>query len=370
MSAKRIVIHPGFHKSGTTALQESLAANRELLKSHAIQYPAFGTTAHHRLAWSLTQKPWGWRDRGGERVPKKYWSNHIREISAAKESTVIISSEFFSELDGEQIRKVRSDLAGHDLEILFTLRPLAKLLPSTYQQYLKYGTVAEYGEWLHSVLDKPGESKINPTFWKRHSHSKVIARWADIFGAAKITVLIVNESQPTFLFDEINKYLQLPDNTLQAQATGSNRSLTMEEIALLLELNRRFPKERSWDEYGIFIRNGYIRELTDFVPAAADKAKLLTPEWAVTKANEIGSEIKQDLVASNVRVIGDLESLGNSKVPTGESTYPTTIDIKTVAAAMLTFDRELVRKLPVEWLRSSMIGRARKRISRIKRRFG
>ena len=369
MSSKRIVIHPGFHKSGTTALQESFAVNRGLLKNHGIDYPAPGTTAHHRLAWSLTQKPWGWRDRGGNRIPEKYWPQHIKEILSAKESTIVISSEFFSELDGEKIRKVRSDLQGHNVEILFTLRPLAKLLPSTYQQYLKYGTVAEYNEWLHSVLDNPGESKINPTFWTRHSHSKVIARWADIFGALKITVLIVNEAEPTFLFDEINKYLGLPTNTLQAQATGSNRSLTMEEIALLLQLNRRFPKERSWDEYEIFIRGGYIRELTDFVPAAPDKAKLLTPEWAVIKANEIGSEIKRDLAASNIKIIGDLESLGDSKVPTGESAYPTTIDINTVAAAMLTFDRELVRKLPVDWLRSSLLGRARKRLGRAIKRI-
>lgn len=369
MSPKRIVIHPGFHKSGTTALQESLAANREALKSYNVVYPDFGNIAHHRLAWSLTQKPWGWRDRGGERVPEKYWVQRTKELVAAKEETVVISSEFFSELDGEKIRRVRSDLEGNDVEILFTLRPLAKLLPSTYQQYLKYGTVAEYNEWLHSILDKPGESKINPTFWKRHSHSKVIARWADIFGASKITVLIVNEAEPTFLFDEINRYLGLPPKTLQAQATGSNRSLTMEEIALLLELNRRFPKERSWDEYEIFIRSGYIRELTDYVPAAPDKAKLLTPEWAVTKANEIGSKIKVDLETSKINIVGDLESLGNSKVPTGDSTYPTTIDINTVAAAMLTFSRETVRRLPIDWVRSSLLGRMRKRLSQALRRF-
>lgn len=369
MSPKRIVIHPGFHKSGTTALQESFSANREVLKSHGIIYPDFGTLAHHRLAWALTQQPWGWRNRGGSRIPESFWAKCVKEILAAKETTAVISSEFFSELDGEKIRKVRSDLRHQDIEVIFTLRPLAKLLPSTYQQYLKYGTVAEYDEWLHSVLDKPGESKINPTFWKRHSHSKVIARWADIFGTSKITVLIVNEAEPTFLFDEMNKYLELPPKTLQAQATGSNRSLTMEEIALLLELNRRFPKERSWDEYEIFIRNGYIRELTNGVPVAPDKEKLLTPEWAVAKANEIGSDVKRELENSKIKIIGDLESLGNAKVATGNSSYPTTIDINTVAAAMLTFDRETVRRLPKDWLRSSLLGRIRGDISRALRRF-
>ena len=58
MSDKRLIIHPGFHKSGTTALQESFALNRALLREHGILYPRIGTKAHHRVAWALTQRPW------------------------------------------------------------------------------------------------------------------------------------------------------------------------------------------------------------------------------------------------------------------------------------------------------------------------
>lgn len=354
MSAKRLVIHPGFHKSGTTALQESFALNRELLRDHGIYYPSIGTKAHHRVAWALTQRPWGWNKRGGERTSPKYWDRMVTRIRNAKEETVILSSEFFSELDGEKIRKIRSEIKGREIEVLFTLRPLAKLLPSSYQQYLKYGTKAKYDEWLHSVLDNPGESKISPTFWQRHSHGKNIAKWADIFGKANVTVLIVNEAEPTFLFDEINKFLKLPIGTINAAPSGSNRSLTMEEISLLLELNRQFPKERVWDEYEVFVRAGYIRELTDHVPPASDKARLLTPDWAINKANELGREIKREIELLGVRVIGDIDSLGNSTVPKGESTYPDSIDIKTVASAMMAFDKETINRMPMDWLKVNL----------------
>ena len=364
MSEQRLIIHPGFHKSGTTALQESFALNRSLLREQGILYPHIGTKAHHRIAWSLTQRPWGWNKRGGEKTPEKVWDRMVDRINSAKEETVILSSEFFSEIDGEKVRKIRSDIKGRDIQILFTVRPLAKLLPSSYQQYLKYGITIEFEDWLHEILDKPGESKVSPTFWQRHSHGKVVARWVDIFGRSNVSVLIVNEAQPTFLFDEINKLLNLPNGTIKAAPSGSNRSLTMEEISLLLELNRQFPKERVWDEYELFIRAGYIRELTDHVPPAPGKERLLTPQWAVDKANEIGKEIQRELLNSGVRIIGDVESLGNSVVPTGTSTYPASVDIKTVAAAMMVFDRNTINRMPLSWLKSNFISRLRKKLKR------
>jgi hypothetical protein len=357
---KELILHVGFHKSGTTALQESFHLNRKELLELGIHYPRNGTKAHHRYAWALTQRPWGWNKRGGEKVSEKVWNKAAQKINNSNAGKVLLSSEFFSELDGEKIRKIRSDISNLDINILFILRPLAKLLPSSYQQYLKYGITAEYEEWLHSVLDKPGESKINPTFWKRHFHGQVVAKWVDVFGAKNVTVLIVNEAQPNFLFDEINKYLDLPANTLRSAESGSNRSLTMEEIALLLELNRQFPKDREWDEYQVFIRNGYIRELTDHIKPAADKARLLTPEWAVTKANEIGTQIKGELTNLGVKIIGDVDSLGNASVPTGSSIYPESIDIKTVAAAMIAINKDSVAKFPEKWLRRNYRRRFRK----------
>ena len=219
---------------------------------------------------------------------------------------------------------------------------------------------ADYEEWLHSVLDSPGESKLSPTFWRRHFHGQVISRWSEVFGPSKVTVLIVDESQPEFLFTEANKYLNLPEKTLQAQESGLNRSMTTEEVALILEINRRFPKERSWDEYQVFIRNGFIREITDNSKVATGKEKLLTPKWAIDIANTLGSDSKNEILNSGVRVIGDINSLDKAEIPTGTSNMPVTIDINTVATAMLSMDKKLISHVPVAWLRRNLIRRMRR----------
>lgn len=350
MPQKQLILHVGFHKSGTSALQESLANQRDELHKAGVLYPSIGKKAHHRVAWGLSQKPWGWKARGAEKTPHKTFSRMASLINLSSAPKIILSSEFFAEIEPKHIEKLASSIRGRQVKILFTLRPLAKLLSSSYQQYLKFGLKADYVAWLHSVLDEPGVSKLNPTFWKRHMHGQVIEKWARVFGRENISVLIVDEQRPEFLYESINSYLGLPLGFLKPTAEGSNRSLTLEETSLLLELNQRFPKERDWNEYLIFIRNGYVREITDNVPIKPGSPRLLTPVWAVNKANEIAGASKRKIVELGVEVIGDISSLDRADVPVGEPEYASSIDIATVAQAMLVFDRQLSRKVPVAWL--------------------
>lgn len=367
MPQKQLILHVGFHKSGTSAIQETFHVQRSELLENGILYPNIGKKAHHRIAWALTQRAWGWKARGGETTPFKVFTKLAKVINRSKQDKVVLSSEFFSELTKEQIAHILSSVKGREIKILFTLRPLAKLLSSSYQQYLKYGTKADYESWLHSVLDEPGVSKVNPTFWKRHMHGDVVGRWVEAFGASQVTVLIVDEQKPEFLYQQLNSYLGLPDGFLKQQPTGTNRSLSLEEVSLLLEINRKFPKERSWPEYLTFIRNGYIRELTDHVPLAEDAEKLPTPGWAIAKANEIASDSKTKIKNLGVQVLGNIETLDTAKVPEGTPSYASKIDIETVAAAMLGFDRKLVRKVPRDWIFTESWRKARNKIKRLLR---
>jgi hypothetical protein len=359
---KTLYLHVGFHKSGTSALQETFAAQRDELQKAGVLYPSIGRKAHHRIAWALTQKPWGWKKRGGEVTAFKHFTKMAKLINRSKSPKIVLSSEFFSELTPEKIQLIASAIKGREVKVLFTLRPLAKLLGSSYQQYLKYGTKADYSEWLHSVLDEPGVSKINPTFWQRHMHGEVVARWVEVFGKDNVSVLIAEEQRPEFLFESLNKYLGLPSGFLKPQVTGSNRSLSLEEVSLLLELNRNFPKEREWNEYLVFIRNGYIRQLTDHVPLNEGSKKLLTPGWAVAKANALATESKLKLQQLGVEVYGDLDSLDSATVPEGEPEYSSTIDIATVAQAMLGFDKKLAKRVPFRWLVRWTTGEIKRRL--------
>jgi hypothetical protein len=62
-----------------------------------------------------------------------------------------------------------------------------------------------------------------------------------------------------------------------------------------------------------------------------------------------------------------LQSLDSANVPEGEPEYAKTIDIETVAQAMLGFDKNLSKKIPLRWLIRWTTGEI---LRRIKWRFG
>jgi hypothetical protein len=342
--SKRVVAHVGFHKTGTTALQESFSKNSGVLKNLGIIYPDFGQKAHHRAAWALAGRIWGWKNRGGVQTPIAEWQKIVKSIKKNR-GTTLISSEFFCELDEEKINKFKTDIKVEDITIVFTLRPLVKLLSSSYQQYLKYGLTPTYEEWLHSVLDEPGISKLTPTFWKRHEHGRVVSQWAKVFGPENVKVVVADETQPTAIFEAFNSILGIPAGTLrQIEGTASNRSLTYEEICLLLEVNKNFPKKRDWSEYEIYIREGAIKHLTDKVKVSKDAEKLLTPQWAFDKAREIGAASMRELESSGVKVIGSLDNFPNAQIPIGDNSEITHVSLGAAAQALIGVDNRTLRR--------------------------
>ena len=94
---------------------------------------------------------------------------------------------------------------------------------------LKIGIKSNYEKWLHSILDEPGVSTITPSFWVRHMHAEVLAKWVKHFGKENVVVIVVDEKQPEFMYQEFNNLLSLKPGLLKPQIDqDSNRSLTLD----------------------------------------------------------------------------------------------------------------------------------------------
>jgi hypothetical protein len=362
---KKVYLHVGFHKTGTTAIQESLYSHSDQLKDLGISYATKKGKANHREAWALSERYWGWKKRGGEKTSIVEWKKRVKDLKAQKINSVL-SSEFFSEIDDTQLDQIAHDLKNFDVEVIFTIRPLAKLLGSSYQQYLKYGIKASYEEWLEDIFRNSEKLKYTPTFWKRHRHEAVIARWAKAFGNQKIHLVVVDESEPDLLYDAFNKILKLPAGTLkEVKGSGSNRSLNYPEISLLLAINKAFPKERAWSDYEIFIREGSIRHLTNQVQLAELGTKLLTPQWAVDESARLSSNSIVKINDLEVKIYGDLSKLNSAAIPTGVNSEISEIPMDIAVNALLAFDKaRIINKYSTK----EIFNEAIKRLKRIVRK--
>lgn len=363
--AEKFILHVGFHKTGTTAIQTSMYYSREELKKQGITYLYSRARAHHQAAWSLSQRLWGWKGRGGKTTSPKQWTKFSRQVNSTR-GTVIASSEFFSEVSLDRIQKIRADIKSQDVQIVFTIRPLVKLLASSYQQYLKYGVKASYEQWLHEQLDTPGTTKMTPSFWQRNFHGESISTWASVFGPENVTVMVVDEAQPQKMYEQFNGFLGLPDGLLAEQKTGGNRSLSVEEVEFLRELNVQFPKDRNWSDYTTFIREKAIKALTDSSFPEHGK-KLLTPAWAQEIAQSLTAQSVEKIKSSGVKVMGNIDSLVGAKVPEGLDELTGMMKVETAVKALLSIDQRVIRKLRYKVLLSELARRVKARISKTER---
>jgi hypothetical protein len=242
-----------------------------------------------------------------------------------------------------QVERIQKDLNVKDTTIVFTLRAIAKILPSRYQQSLKKGNTWGYHEWLRNVLQLDGSGE-SPQI-KFGNYSNLVERWANVFGAQNVVVVIVDESTPNLIFDAFHEILNLkPDSIVKVKDSALNRSLTTEETVLLAALNESFKNEGSWKEYSTFVRNHIVKSWSGR-EASQDHTKIHTPEWAIDKAVEIAERNVAHLKELNVKVLGDLEHLASRNVLIGDTSESSVIPARLASETLLNLQRRFAKRL-------------------------
>jgi hypothetical protein len=225
--------------------------------------------------------------------------------------------------------------------VIFTVRPIAKILPSAYQQEVKNGSKLTYDKWLKRVLETEKENRNNTRFWARHSHHIEIAKWLEIVGKERISVIISDESKPSFLTDSFFGLVGVKtDNFRESKKDVVNRSMDLAEIELLRQINQKFDRNLGWDEYVADIRSTLVKTWTQSVPSEASPGRLANPEAFKDRIDQKVKEVTEGIKALGVEVIGDVDSLAKAKY--GENTIPDHISIEGLVEPILARTRETV----------------------------
>jgi len=307
------LLHVGPHKTGTTAVQGAFHLARERLAAEGVVYPGQG----RQPLWpvlAVTSQP----ALLGEPSPKiAYWDRLVAGIRAAGDQRVVLSSEFFAEADDATARRVVQDLGGDCVHVVVTLRPLTRILPSQWQQYLQNGFCFRYHDWLEGILSEPPRTPT-PGFWRRHRHDALVARWAAAAGPDRLTVIVVDESDRLMLLRVFESMLGLPGGFLVPEDRAANRSLTTAEAELVRLLNEEFSR-RDWPDrsYARFMRYGAVEHMKTARRPSPGEPRISTPSWALDRAAAISAEMARNIEALGVHVVGDLSALGRRPAEAG-----------------------------------------------------
>lgn len=334
-----VLLHIGVHKTGTTAIQAALFDAQAELAALKVTYPG-RKPAHHPAALSMLDRTWGWAGKGGRKIPTERFDTLVSQISKAP-GRVAVSSEFFCEGDDAVAAKAVDGFGGDRVHVLVTLRNFGRLLPSSWQQYLKYGIHTQYDDWLRDVFQMPGASGTTPSFWKRHDHGAVVQRWAKVATPERMTVMILEDVDRSAQFITFAQLLGIdPEILVSRMNLTSNRSMTASEAETIRQLNAAVRPHVTWGEYQRLVRNGAALGIVEGREPGRDEAKLATPDWALDKAAEFGNRFADEILESGVRVVGDINTLRTrlpAEAPVGDrdAMLPTEAAVQALASVIL-----------------------------------
>ncbi len=149
---------------------------------------------------------------------------------------MIVSSEFLADAPPEDVLRIVADLAPRDVHVVLTLRPLAQILPSQWQQHVCDGNVVAFEDWLDAVFRHPSR-RPGASFWRRHRHNALVERWAAVIGSPKVTVIALADGDRGGVLRHAETLLGLEPGLLAPQPGLANRSLTLPEVEAVRAFN-------------------------------------------------------------------------------------------------------------------------------------
>ncbi|MEO1019386.1 MAG: hypothetical protein AAFY56_17095 [Pseudomonadota bacterium] len=299
---KRLIVHIGWEKTGTTSLQSFLSVNSQKLREFGICYPnnqnlTFAArNSHTPLVGAVMDKgkPSEYRD---FIWPNKQLDPHIILEDFASylkkdDPTIVVSAEHFStRVNTEsELGRFRNYIrnSGRNITIICYIRDPVSMARSSHFEYVKSGG----REQLNWGSVSPGNERFNPLHQLR--------RWAKVFGSEN---LISREYQRAKLIggNTISDFCYLLDIDPSEYDVPDRKNITIsqDQIELIRRCNRFLPAINedlaSWRDSILtreLLRQAIPRRSIDYVYAA--------PPGVLDRFSEVCEEIEAEFLPAGL----------------------------------------------------------------------
>ncbi len=296
-----VLLHIGPYKTGSTAIQQALFDQRDVLAEHGVLYPGRWRRLF-REGHALMQ----WAPRGRPVPPVSVWDEFAAGVRARSDVRVCLSTEDFGRIrSAERSRKVVADLGADRLHVIAVARAYHRLMPSHWQERVKSHERRSYDEWLRELLEGDDSHEVHRSFWTSHDVEFMASRWLDVLPPDRFTLVVTDDSDRELLPRTFEQLLGLPSGLL-TPAESTNASLSMNAAEVLRRVNRAF-EERGWPDrdYVRLIQEGMVRELQAAGRSAGDVAVPGLPGWARPLVAERSERRVETIARLGINVVGD-----------------------------------------------------------------
>lgn len=300
--SRRVYLHIGTPKTGTTYLQGRFLANKDALASGGMRYPVGMRTDMFLPALDVVQRRWG----GMLEAAEGHWDGLARRVQRS-DGNALISHEILAGAKAAQVERVMRDLNGLEIHLVLTARDLGRQIPAEWQEHVKHRGKTSYRRYL-KLLHDTKDTPMDRWFWRVQSLPDVMRRWARDIEPERVHVVTVphRSSGPDELWDRFCRALDLDPTLAPSLPPRANQSMGAAETTMLRRLNKRLRRRLSNDDYRRLVRATLVHERLAQRDA---KVPIVVPPRDRDWVEECADLAVEWVEASGVHVVGDVDDL-------------------------------------------------------------
>jgi hypothetical protein len=300
---RRVYLHVGAPKTGTTYLQDRLALNRNELGRHGVHYPLGLHASQFTAALDLIERSWG----GQLEAARGDWDKLMDRVRR-HDGTVIVSHEILAGAKPEQVRRAMRDLEGSEVHVVYSARDLARQIPAEWQEGVKHRRRRSFARFLTQVQNRP-RTRSNLWFWQVQGLPDVLTRWGEGLPPERIHLVTVPQAGAPrdLLWQRYCAAFGIDPEWAPVEGGRENVSIGIAETALLRKLNRRLAHtDIAGDDYRKLVRQLIVHET---LAQRRQMTRATLPPAAYGWVDEIAHEWIEWVEGSGIDVIGDVADL-------------------------------------------------------------
>ncbi len=329
--SRRVYLHVGTPKSGTSYLQDKFALNRALLEQQGVDYLHTRTGNHFEAALDLIGERWA----GEEKAARGQWDALVLEARKARRH-VLVSHEILAGAGPESVARALASFPGREVHVVLTARDLGRQVPAEWQERVKHRARRNYAQFLKALEKNYAKAEHKSGFWRVQHLPTILSTWGADLPPGRVHLVTVPPSGAPrdLLWKRFAGVVGLSQEASYAESQTTNASLGGAEVTLLRRLNSELTDRKvSRETYVGWVRESIVKD----VLARRDGMETATvPPARRARVEAITASWLEDIRASGIDVVGDLEDLVPVWPPPDEVwTNPDAADPAVVAEAAI-----------------------------------
>lgn len=297
--ARRVHVHIGLPKTGTTFLQTTMWENRAALARQDFLYPGNHRMEHYRASQEVRGVPPASMGRHAGT-----WQRLVTDLGAWA-GDGLVSHEFFSMATPEQARAAIAALAPAEVHVVVTVRSYVLQFPAVWQEALKMNSALTFDAFMEEAF---ADRLKGAWGWASQDIPAVLGRWAEAVPADRITVVTVPPpgAPRGLLWQRWSEAIGIDDTEFDLDVSYANESIGAAQAALLLRVKPLLSGPLTSGN----VRHRWVRQYFGhevLVPQRGDRFAP-RPEHAA-RLSELSAAAAEAVRAGGFAVVGDLDDL-------------------------------------------------------------